>query len=893
MLYICTRPVLRLDVHGFAVALFKGKSDGGHGIAALFRRSSSRDIGDTACAVCSLRNGKVKHSRIFRTAVCHACLAACRTRSDLSDGNRRRLSVRAGLSRGYAEIEHRSTRRAAVVDSRLTARGEGRGLAHLYGRSFALRTFDVHGLGVFKTAVVSPRKIAVGVHRGRERRSVCAIVARRSLRDTEIEHRRFRRSAVRHGSLFARFQSRDGADLHGCRSTGSALFALWRNDCILRPVRQRHSIGIAFVRRLGKSYALYTDALVALYALRTGKVSHELKSGFPADRADVHFRVVFVIDIARLDEHEPPVGDIFRVRVHRRDAGVGLVNRERFALFALCALGSYRSGECSRSAVGECDGVDETPVGCRRGVGYTLNAVARCTSRAARNAELENRVSRIARVFNGCIAPLGQRFHVTDGDSCRTSRRPFVRPLVLPCRSGGRHGNAGVVLKRVRVDVHIAHHRRRAELKVCARLLARARNRRSEVYDAAVLPCRHGDDTPAPRLGEVFQGDGAILVLHELVRGHDLRAAVRDLEVRNVLVVCAPGLRRGNGERVCSVRLLRPLLIREHRRGEEVYPLGCVTRGQGHIRLGAVVVELRSRRGCHVNGKVRHERVFGLLFDIIDAAFQHGYLRFRRVKARRKARARSVGQFVVNLIDCANDGFLGCFKRIIRLVLFVRLQIGYVALRLFDILFGVSHPFLQVVNLALCGRHPLPQRSDVPLRGGHPVLKLRYIARNRALIRLKQFHELLEVCFRRVIGNGVNRQCCVLHRECCRERSPLRRVRAPADIRRRSRKHRHLDFALHCRDARRYAGRGVIKVLEDLRFAVVPPQRVRFEGRHRRVVRVNAVGQRERHGKRNARKRIDDPQLREVVRALKDAPAVQTGHRAVTVQKKKHICASL
>ena len=331
------------------------------------------------------------------------------------------------------------------------------------------------------------------------------------------------------------------------------------------------------------------------------------------------------------------------------------------------------------------------------------------------------------------------------------------------------------------------------------------------------------------------------------------------------------------------------MLLREYRRSEEVYPLRRVTRGQGHIRLCAVVVELCSRGCGDINGKVRHKRVFGLLFDILDAAVQHVYLRFGGVKARRKACARRVRKLVINLIDCANDGFIGRFKRIIRLVLLVRLQIGYVVLRLFDILFGGSHPYLQVVNLALCGRHPLPQRSDVPLRGSHPVLKLRYIARNRALIRLKQFHELLEVRFRRVIGNGVNRQCCVLHRKCCRKRSPLRRVRAPANIRRRSRKHRHLDIALHFRDARRYTGRGVIKVLEDFRFAVIPFKCVRFEGRHGRVVRVNAVGQRERHGKRNARKRIDDSQLREVIRALKDAPAVQASHRAVTVQKKKHI----
>ena len=409
------------------------------------------------------------------------------------------------------------------------------------------------------------------------------------------------------------------------------------------------------------------------------------------------------------------------------------------------------------------------------------------------------------------------------------------------------------------------------------------------MYDAAVLSCRHCNDASAPRLGEVFQGDRTVLVFQELVRRNDLHTSVRDFEVRNVLVVCSARLRRGNSERVSPVRLLRPLLLREHRRSEEVYPLRRVTRGQGHICLSAVVVELRCRRGCHVHGKVRHKRVFGLLFDILDAAAQHVYLRFGGVKARRKARTGRIRELVINQIDCSNDGFIRCFKCIIRLILLVRLQIGYIALRLFDVPLGGSHPFLQVVNLALCGRHPFPQRSDVPLRGRHPFLKLRYVARNRALIRRKQFHELLEVCFRRVIGNGVNGQCCVLHRKSCRKRSPLRRVRTPADIRRRSRKHRDLDISLHCRDARRYTGRGVIKVLKDFRFAVIPFQRVGFEGRHRRVVRVNAVGQRERHGKRHPRKRIDDSQLREVVRALKDAPAVQTGHRAVTVQKKKHI----
>src|SRR5699024_635760 len=55
-----TLAILGLDIHRLAVALLEVERDWGDGVAVLLRRRASRDVGDTACAVITFRNGKIK-----------------------------------------------------------------------------------------------------------------------------------------------------------------------------------------------------------------------------------------------------------------------------------------------------------------------------------------------------------------------------------------------------------------------------------------------------------------------------------------------------------------------------------------------------------------------------------------------------------------------------------------------------------------------------------------------------------------------------------------------------------------------------------------------------------------------------------------------------------------
>ena len=693
-----------MDVHGFAVALLEVESDRGDGVAVLFRGGSRRDIGDTACAVSTLRNGKVKHSRICRSAVGHACLATCRTSSNLSDSNRCRLSVCARLSRWYAEIEHRRFRRAAVVDSCLAACREGRGFAHLHSCGFALRASYVHGFGVRQSAVVCPRKVAVGVHRGREGHTVFAVRTVLTVRTggavrtgitlracvsawyRKVQDCRILRSGISNGCLTSRCPRSHGSYLYRCRNTGRAicpvfavralltgftLFSLrtgiapryrdFQYRGILRPrvfnarvctgfacynfpylYRRCLSVRTVFAGRAVRSVrsvctgiaARYSDikdcrvgradildtcvctgcarkhlsdcdgCRLALYALCTRQVADKREIRFPVRGSDIEFRVVGVA-LRRSNHHELPVGNIRSVSVHRRHRSVGLINSEVLAgcpCRACCARVSrcaFRSDKGVALPVRQRNAVNVAAVFILSIRCNVLNADAVPSVRsvcsglpccALRYAEVQDSRVFVAAVRNGRLTSCGKRGNLPDGHSCRcarcpvlavSSRRPvltvravlsgntlrtrisarngdvqncgilcpdigytcltscrtrcncpdlyrgsntvlavnavgavgavftgdalnalcsFACAFVLPSRGGGRYGNAGVMLERVCVDVHVAHHRRRAEFKVCAHLLSRARDRRAEVYDAAVLSCRHGDDTSAPRL---------------------------------------------------------------------------------------------------------------------------------------------------------------------------------------------------------------------------------------------------------------------------------------------------------------------------------------------------------------------------------------------------------
>ena len=405
-----------------------------------------------------------------------------------------------------------------------------------------------------------------------------------------------------------------------------------------------------------------------------------------------------------------------------------------------------------------------------------------------------------------------------------------------------------------------------------------------------MLPRRHGDDAPAPRLGVVFEGDGTVLVLDYFVRGKHLCRPVRHFEVSDIFVVGAPRLLGGKGERVSPVTLLRPLLLRERRGGEVVYPVHRVARGKAHIRARPVVVEFRRGRCSYVHREVRHKRHCRFLFHVLNAAVKHIYLGFRGVKAGRKACPRSVNEFVVNGVYSPHNGLVIGFKGGVGLVLLIGGKVAHIALKRPHIRKQVLDVRLRVVDVGLGGRHSRLQVLDVALGGRHPPLQFAHIARHRRLVGLEKRDQLLEVLFGRVIGDGVFGQGSILHREArgiARVHIHLRgvdRTRRARSAHRRLRD-RDLAHALQRRHRVRNGDRGVVEVVKGLDHVPAAVfQGVGREGRHRRVVRGYAVRKGERRRQRHARIRVYDAQIRGIVRALKHPVIVEPLKLAFAVQ---------
>ena len=237
--------ILGSDVDSLAVPLFEVEGDGGEGVAVLLRGSTRCDICNAACAVSAFRNGKVKHSRICRTAVCHACLRSRRACGDLPHLDSRRRSACARCARGNAEVEHRRLVCPAVRDRRLTARGERGDLPHLDSSRFTLRAAQVHCFGVGKVAVIAPRKVAVGVHGGREGRPVLAVRAGRTVlsvrtgcacraaRNGEFQNRRILRPRVLDARISSSRSRYDLADLYRRRRTVCAVLTVCPVSAVL------------------------------------------------------------------------------------------------------------------------------------------------------------------------------------------------------------------------------------------------------------------------------------------------------------------------------------------------------------------------------------------------------------------------------------------------------------------------------------------------------------------------------------------------------------------------------------------------------------------------------------------------------------------------------------